>query len=83
MSYRVIEEVNAASTGYMVNGKMTDVLGVVTFLLDQNGVIYEKDLGLQMAEVVKAMAGYDPDKTSVVSEAPDVETAAESTDDQQ
>jgi hypothetical protein len=47
------------------------------------GVIYEKDLGPQTAEVVKAMAAYNPDKTWVVSGVPDVEMATESTDDQQ
>ena len=38
---------------------------------------------IQTALLVKATAGYNPDKTWVVSEAPDVEMAAESTDDQQ
>ena len=87
--------VKGGAKSYIVNGKMTNgfafvgypaeyrVSGVMTFLVDQAGVIYEKDLGPQTADLAKAMTAYDPDKTWVVSQVPDVETATDSGDDQQ
>ena len=37
--------------------------GVMTFLVNQNGVIYQKDLGENTGTIAKQMASYDPDKT--------------------
>jgi hypothetical protein len=37
--------------------------GVVTFLVSQKGVIYQKDLGDKTADIAEHMASYDPDKT--------------------
>ena len=37
--------------------------GVMTFLVNQNGVIYQKDLGNNTVTIAKEMASYDPDKT--------------------
>ena len=37
--------------------------GVMTFFVNQNGVIYQKDLGDNTATIAKQMASYDPDKT--------------------
>ncbi len=37
--------------------------GVMTFLVNRQGIVFEKDLGAQTAELVKAMTAYDPDKT--------------------
>ena len=37
--------------------------GVMTFLVNQNGVIYQKDLGDNTATVAEHMTSYDPDKT--------------------
>ena len=60
---------------YIVDGKMTGGFayvawpaeyrnsGVMTFLIDKDGVVYEKDLGPNTAETVKAMTAYNPDKT--------------------
>jgi hypothetical protein len=60
---------------YVVNGKMTGGFafaaypadyhssGVMTFLIDQNGVIYQKDLGTKTADLAKAMTTFNPDKT--------------------
>ena len=45
--------------------------GVMTFLVDQDGVVYEKDLGKRTAERVKAMKAYDPDATWQKSETPE------------
>ncbi len=60
---------------YVVNGKMTGGFafvaypadyrssGVMSFLIDQNGVIYQKDLGARTADLAKAMTTFNPDKT--------------------
>lgn len=39
------------------------VSGVKTFIVNQEGVIYEKDLGASTIAAAKAMATFDPDKT--------------------
>ncbi len=60
---------------YVVNGKMTagfgllaypseyGISGIMTFMVNQEGVIYEKDLGPNTAKVAKTISKYDPDKT--------------------
>jgi hypothetical protein len=60
---------------YIVNGKMTGgfaVLaypaqyadsGIMTFIINQNGVAFEKDLGKTTDEVAAAMTEFNPDKT--------------------
>jgi Protein of unknown function (DUF2950) len=35
----------------------------MTFLVSQNGVIYQKDLGDKTAEIAKQISSYNPDKT--------------------
>ncbi len=64
---------------YLVDGKMTGGFafvaypaeyrnsGVMTFLVDQNGNVYEKDLGPNTAEIAKQMKDYNPDKTWTVA----------------
>lgn len=37
--------------------------GVMTFIVDQGGVVYEKDLGARTAEIAKAMTRYNRDAT--------------------
>jgi hypothetical protein len=37
--------------------------GIMTFVVNQNGIVYEKDLGSDTGKLVKAMKAYDPDKT--------------------
>ena len=34
-----------------------------TFMVSQDGVVYEKDLGAKTLDAFKAMERYDPDKT--------------------
>jgi hypothetical protein len=60
---------------YVKDGKMTGGFamvawpaeygqsGIMTFLVNRQGVVFEKDLGAQTPEVMKAMTTYDPDKT--------------------
>jgi len=58
---------------YIVNGKMTEGFafvaypaqyrnsGVMTFIVNLNGAVYEKDLGPKTADLVKAMTAINPD----------------------
>jgi len=58
---------------YLVNGKMTRGFafiaypaeyrssGVMTFVVNQDGIVYEKDLGPRTAELVKNLTRYDRD----------------------
>lgn len=60
---------------YVVNGKMTGGFafmaypaeyrssGVMTFIVNRNGIVYQKDLGLQTAIRAKALTQYNPDAT--------------------
>ena len=60
---------------YVVNGKMTGGFafvaypveyrssGVKTFIVNQSGVIYEKDLGPNTTKLAQTMVTYDPDST--------------------
>jgi hypothetical protein len=65
---------------YVVNGKMIGGFalvaypaeyrnsGVMTFLINQDGVVYQKDLGPKTADVAAQMSSYAPDKTWSVAE---------------
>jgi len=60
---------------YVVNGSMVlgfaavaypaeyGASGIMTFIVNQNGVIYQKDLGKNTGKIAAAMKLYDPDKT--------------------
>jgi hypothetical protein len=60
---------------YVVNGKMTagfglmaypavyGISGIMTFMVNQEGIVYEKNLGPKTEKIAKAMTKYDPDKT--------------------
>lgn len=37
--------------------------GIMTFIINQNGVLYQKDIGKNTKEVASAMTEFDPDKT--------------------
>jgi hypothetical protein len=39
------------------------VSGVMTFVVNQNGIVYEKDLGPKTAKIVQKMTRYNPDET--------------------
>jgi len=41
--------------------------GVMTFIVNQKGRVYQKDLGPQTAKIAGAMKSYDPDQTWTVS----------------
>jgi hypothetical protein len=37
--------------------------GVMTFVTDRSGVVYQKNLGEKTAEIAKAMTVFDPDSS--------------------
>lgn len=75
--FRILSEQGSNAHGgprnYVVDGKMTAGFafvafpaeyrqsGVKTFIVNQNGVVYEKDLGPQTLSIVRAMTAYNPD----------------------
>jgi Protein of unknown function (DUF2950) len=60
---------------YVVNGKMIGGFalvaypdeygnsGVMTFIVNQDGVVYEKDLGKETEKIARTMTKFDPDET--------------------
>jgi hypothetical protein len=69
------EHAAGGARDYIVDGKMTRgfaflaypveyaASGVMTFIVDQDGIIYQKNLGPNTANLAKALSVYDPDKT--------------------
>ena len=46
-----------------VNGDLVTIHGVMTFIVNHDGVVYEKDLGKNTANIAHKMTGFDPDKS--------------------
>ncbi|MGD0672541.1 MAG: DUF2950 domain-containing protein [Candidatus Binatus sp.] len=77
--YRLLTSQGANAPGgaksYIVAGKMTGGFalvaypasyrdsGVMTFIVNQDGQVYQKDLGADTAQIALAMTAYDPDAT--------------------
>lgn len=84
--FRILTAQGANAPGgaksYLAGGKMTGGFaflaypaeyrnsGVMTFVVDQNGVVYQKDLGPKTADIAKQVTAYNPDKTWVTAEDP-------------
>jgi len=76
---------------YTVNGKMTEGFafvaypaeyrssGVMTFIVNQDGFVYEKDLGKKTDVLAKAMKEYNPNSSWQKTEEQQEETAGEKT----
>ena len=45
------------------------VSGVMTFIVNHDGVVYQKDLGPNTTQLAKSMKRYDPDQTWARAEA--------------
>jgi hypothetical protein len=41
--------------------------GIMTFIVNQQGRVYQKDLGPKTAKIAESMKEYNPDKTWTVS----------------
>jgi hypothetical protein len=77
--FRILEGQGKSAKGgaaaYVVNGEMSggfglvawpvhyDASGVMTFVVNQDGVAHEKDLGPETATLAKSITRYDPDPT--------------------
>jgi len=77
--YRILDRQGRHAAGgaksYMVNGKMTRGFafvaypaeyrssGVMTFIVNRDGIVYQKDLGPQTVNRAERLANYDPDVT--------------------
>jgi len=77
--YRILKAQGAAAKGgaksYLSDGNLSGgvalvaypteykVSGVMTFIIDQDGVVYEKNLGENTAETARAMTEYNPDSS--------------------
>jgi hypothetical protein len=77
--YRILTRQGAAAKGgardYMVNGQLTRGFafvaypaeyrnsGVTTFLVNQDGTVYEKNLGPETAKIAASMTEYNPDRS--------------------
>ena len=74
---------------YIVNGKMTEGFafvaypakyrssGVMTFIVNDDGVVYQKDLGKKTGVLAKAIKEYNPDSSWQKAEEQQGETASE------
>ena len=77
MLYRQGENANGGAREYFRNGLLTDgfalvawpadyqVSGVMTFIVNQDGVVFQKDLGEDTAATAAAMTSFDPDNSWV------------------
>jgi len=77
--YRILKEQGTAAKGgaksYLSDGKLAGgvalvayaveyrVSGVMTFIINQNGIVYQKDLGEKTSELAGAITEYNPDST--------------------
>jgi Protein of unknown function (DUF2950) len=77
--YRVLKAQGAAARGgaksYLADGQLSQgvalvafpaqyrVSGVMTFIINQNGVVFQKDLGDKTTDLAEAMTEYNPDKS--------------------
>ena len=77
--FRVLTAQGAGAKGgarsYIVDGEMSGGFGLIaypadygrggimTFIVNQDGVVYEKDLGKDTEKIAAAMKKFDPDKT--------------------
>jgi hypothetical protein len=77
--YRILTSQGPNAPGgaydYVVNGDMVggfamiaypdeyDVSGVMTFMVNHDGVVYQKDLGPESASIAERMKAFDPDDT--------------------
>jgi len=91
--YRILTRQGQNAPGgaksYIVNGKMTGGFafvaypaeyrssGVMTFIVDEDGVVYRKDLGKQTDVLAKAIKEYNPDSSWKKDEDQQEETAGE------
>jgi len=82
------KDASDGAKNYIVNGKMTEGFafaaypaeyrssGVMTFIVNQDGTVYQKDLGEKTGALGKAMQEYNPDSSWRKAEEQPVHTAS-------
>ncbi len=91
--YRILTRQGKHNSGgaksYIVNGKMTEGFafvaypaeygssGVMTFIVDEDGMVYQKDLGKKTDALARAMKEYNPDSSWQRAEGQQEENAAD------
>ncbi|HEX7374408.1 MAG TPA: DUF2950 domain-containing protein [Steroidobacteraceae bacterium] len=87
MLYAQGEHANGGARDYFKDGRMTEGFamiawpaeygssGVQTFIVNQDGVVFQKDLGEDTATAVEAIQAYDPDSSWTAIAPPAEETA--------
>ena len=84
--YRILKAQGKNAAGgaydYVINGKMIGgfalvaypaeygASGIMSFIVNHDGVVYEKNLGKETAKIASSMMKYDPDKTWEKAEEP-------------
>lgn len=75
-------QASGGARSYVVNGHMTGGFaliafpakwgdsGVMTFVVNQNGIVFEKNLGPDSTRIARQMTSYDPDATWMIAQAP-------------
>jgi hypothetical protein len=83
------ENAPGGAKDYIVSGKMVEGFafvaypakyrssGVMTFIVNEDGAVYQKDLGKETDVLAKAMKEYNPDSSWQKAEEQQVETASE------
>lgn len=82
--FRILTAQGKAAAGgaknYVVNGAMSggfamiawpaeyDVTGIMTFVVNHDGIVYEKDLGPETTDAVKAVVEFNPDESWTIVE---------------
>jgi hypothetical protein len=78
-NYKILTAQSAVAPGgaynYVINGHMVGgfalaawpaeygTSGIMTFIVNQNGIVYEKDFGPDTAKIIKSITVYNPDQT--------------------
>ena len=87
MLYKQGANANGGEREYFANGVLTQgfamiawpaeygVSGIMTFVVNQDGVVFQKDLGDDTAAVVDAMKSFDPDSSWTAVTPEDLEAA--------
>jgi hypothetical protein len=69
------EHAKGGAYDYLVDGRMIGgfalvayparyaVSGIMTFIVNHDGVVYQKDLGKDSSELARSMTNFDPDQT--------------------
>ena len=61
--FRILDAQGSALPGLIAWPAQPELTGVMTFIVDQDGVVYEKSLGTGTSAAAAAIKRFSPDKT--------------------